>query len=141
MYLNNAEYKLMHDNREVEKDSLYRNEYSEGWTRNHKPEGWKCSTDEIYNFFDNILHSLSINKDKSYDDDSDDGRPNRNNAFGGFGQNLGGFGQNFGGFGQNPSAVFGNSRPNAFGGTFRHSRPAIQSWEGNHDEEEQEDEQ
>jgi hypothetical protein len=121
LYLNNAEYKLMHDNREVEKDSLYRNEYSEGWTRNQKPEGWKCCTDEIFSFFDKILHSLSINKDKNNDDDSDDGRPNRNNIFGGFGQNFG-FGQNAG-FGQNIG--FGQTF-----GTFN-ARPAVRSWERN----------
>jgi hypothetical protein len=109
----------MHDNREVEKDSLYRNEYSEGWTRHQKPEGWKCCTDEIYNFFDNILHSLSINK-KTYDDDSDDGRQN-NNTFGG----MGGFGAT-GGFGQAPNFGWNNR---GFNNAWP-SRPATQSFGG-----------
>jgi hypothetical protein len=115
----------MHDNREVEKDSLYRNEYSEGWTRHQKPEGWKRCTDEIYNFFDNILHSLSINK-KVYDDDSDDGRQN-NNTFGGFG-GMGGMG-GMGGFG----GMTYNQPPN-FGWNprmihpARPSMPAVQSF-------------
>lgn len=34
LYLNDAEYKLVHENREVERDNLYRNEYEEGWRRN-----------------------------------------------------------------------------------------------------------
>ena len=126
----------MHDNREVEKDSLYRNDYSEGWTRDQKPDGWKCCTDEIHSFFDNILHSLSINKNKSNDDDSDDGRPNRNNMFGGFGQNVG-FGQNLGfGFGQNTGFGFGHNT--GFDQSFRgfNARPAILAARRNEEEEE-----
>lgn len=112
----------MHDNREVEKDSLYRNEYSEGWTRHQKPEGWKRCTDEIYNFFDNILHSLSINK-KVYDDDSDDGRQN-NNMFGGFG-GMGGMG-GFGSAAYNHPPNFGWNR--GMINQTRPSRPAAQSF-------------
>lgn len=51
-----------------------------------KPEGWKCCTDEIYSFFDSILHSLSINKNKFDDDNSDDGRGGNNNNNWGFNQ-------------------------------------------------------
>ncbi len=44
-----------------------------------KPEGWKCCTDEIYTFFDSILHSLIVNKNKFEDDNSDDGRGHNGN--------------------------------------------------------------
>lgn len=33
--LNDATYDLYYDNRVIESDSLYRNEYSEGWKRNN----------------------------------------------------------------------------------------------------------
>ena len=62
-----------------------------------KPEGWKCCTDEIYSFFDSILHSLSINKNKFDDDNSDDGRAGNNNNNWGFVQSppaFNGFGWN-----------------------------------------------
>ncbi len=64
------------------------------------------------------MHSLNINRNKNVDDDSDDGRQNNNNAFGGFG----GIGHipNFG-WNNNPTQM------NTFMGGFGGTRPAIRS--------------
>lgn len=69
-------------------------------------------TDEIYNFFDSILHSLSIKKDRRNDNDSDDGRVNNNFDFGQRAPMWGGGGQGglFGG-----GNVFGGNNFNSFG--------------------------
>lgn len=37
-----------------------------------KPEGWKANVDEIYTFFDKILHSESVIKARPSDTDSDE---------------------------------------------------------------------
>ena len=43
----------------VEKESLYQNQYGEGWKRNMKPEGWKANFSLIDVFFNKIIHSES----------------------------------------------------------------------------------
>lgn len=68
-------YELYHDNRMITSGSIYRNEYSEGWQRNIKPEGWNANTDEIFEFYNKILHSINPEVRKNnwnYDTNSDD---------------------------------------------------------------------
>lgn len=75
LHLNDAQFELMHENRTVKKQSLYKNDYLEGWKRNLDPEGWQANTEEIYRFYEKILHSESVREKRDPADDiSDDGR-------------------------------------------------------------------
>lgn len=70
--LSDAKYEFYHDNRNGDIDSLYRNQFQEGWIRSENPGGWQAKTQQIYNFFDTILHSQNpFKKTNQNDDDSD----------------------------------------------------------------------
>ena len=75
--LNNGVYELWADNSMTEKESLYQNQYEEGWKRNLKPEGWKANFGQIDAFFNKIIHSEST-KQKRQDYDSDNEEDNNN---------------------------------------------------------------